>query len=54
MNHAWNNPAHRPWTTAELRLLGTMPDTVLAEKFHRTEKAIRSRRGALHIPTPKL
>ena len=47
----WVNPNRRAWTPEEIQLLGKERDAILAEKFHRTEKAILSKRLALKIPT---
>lgn len=37
------------WSDADLALLGTMPDTELAERLGRTEVAVRYQRQARHI-----
>lgn len=39
----------RPWTPEELAALGTAPDAELAQRFGRTEQAIRLRREKLRI-----
>jgi hypothetical protein len=47
------HPGGRPWTEAELALLGTLPDAELATQLGRTERAVvvmRLRRG---IPSPE-
>jgi hypothetical protein len=38
------HPPSRPWTAAELKLLGTMPDHLLARRLKRTVAAISNRR----------
>jgi len=44
---------HGPWWTREqLRLVGTEPDEVVAEKVGRTAQAVRSMRTRLGIPNP--
>lgn len=37
----------RPWTSAELRMIGTMPDEKLARRIGRTESAVRRQRWGI-------
>jgi len=46
-------PAHRKWTAAEERLLGTLPDEVLAARLKRTRLAVLIHRQKLRIPAAK-
>jgi hypothetical protein len=41
----------RGWTAEQLSALGTRPDADLAERFGRTEHAVRQKRTGLGIPT---
>src|SRR6516164_1577422 len=44
---------HGPrWTKAQLRLLGTAPDEVVAKKVGRTTQAVRCMRARRGIPNP--
>jgi len=47
-------PGGRPWTKKELRLLGTLPDAELAERFGRTENAVRVMRTRRASPVPAI
>lgn len=42
----------RAWTQRELKLLGTMPDSDVAQRTGRTAQAVASRRATLGIPNP--
>lgn len=44
-------PRKRPWTTAHLALLGTMPDTHIAKRVHRTVAQVRTERVRRGIST---
>jgi hypothetical protein len=45
---------HGPlWTPAQLRLLGTEADEVIAARISRTPNAVRVKRTRLHIPTAR-
>jgi hypothetical protein len=47
------DPAHGAgWTTAELRLLGEVPDAEVAARTGRSENAVRVKRTKLGIPNP--
>jgi hypothetical protein len=46
-------PRKRPWTIAEVALLGTMPDQVLASRVGRTTKAVIHKRTKCGIATLK-
>jgi len=45
-----------PWTPAEIKLLGTLPDEEVARRIGRSVGAVIQRRELLHIPmqNPKL
>jgi hypothetical protein len=44
------NPKCRPWTEAELSLLGTEPDSDVARRIGRPYVAVRDKRNQLNIP----
>ena len=46
-----SRPGGRPWTAKELRLLGTAPDSVVAERLGRTTDAVRVMRTRCGRPT---
>ena len=46
-------PGHRPWTSEEDKLLGTIKDLDLAQHLGRRVGAVRARRERLKIPAPK-
>src|SRR5437667_875523 len=50
------HPRFRPWTKEEDALLGTMPDSKLAQQLGRTFEAVKVRRRQHEIenPNPKL
>jgi hypothetical protein len=45
----YRRPNGRPWTAEELAALGTAPDAELAQRFGRTEAAVRVQRDRLGI-----
>jgi hypothetical protein len=47
------HPGGRPWTEAELALLGTLPDDEVAVRIGRTTTAVRVQRLRLKIPTAR-
>ncbi|HMC66420.1 MAG TPA: hypothetical protein VKI65_15910 [Gemmataceae bacterium] len=47
---ARRKPAVPPWTRAELRLLGTAPDDIVAAQIGRTATAVRVKRTVRGIP----
>jgi len=44
------NPAHKPWTDRQERLLGTATDAAIAAKFGRSRKAVETKRRKRGIP----
>jgi hypothetical protein len=46
-------PAHRHWTEAEIKMIGTMPDHDLARKLGRHPSTVVSKRLAMKIPYAK-
>jgi hypothetical protein len=46
------NTRFRPWTRAEVKLLGTAPDEEIAKRLNRAPVAIRVRRHRLRISNP--
>ena len=44
-----DNRPDRPWTTDELKLLGSATDAVIAAKLRRTIKAVAARRCVMRI-----
>lgn len=48
--HRPHNPNHRPWTAAEVGLLGTAPDREIAQCLGRTLASVQMQRYAKGIP----
>ena len=46
------NPAQRPWKSWEIKLLGTKPDRLVAERLGRSPDAVQIKRSLLGISSP--